>query len=85
MIFTNGFAWLLHLAVVFLSKNFVSSLAVQEIVVYLYEGFLSFREGAGQSVQCCCSSIFSLWVLLLDSTVGRLVFCRRVTEADVVG
>lgn len=66
---------------IFLLKNVVSSLSVQEIVVYLYEGFLSSQEGTGQSVQCCCSSIFSLWVLLLDSTVGRLLFCRRVTEA----
>lgn len=32
-------------------------------------------------MQSCCSGIFSLWVLLLDSTVGRLVCCRGIIEA----
>lgn len=42
--------------------------------------FLSSQKETDQSVQSCCSNMFSLWVLLLDSAVGRPVFCAGVTE-----
>lgn len=48
---------------------------------YFMEVLLSSQKETGQNVQSCCSNILSLWVLLLDSAVGRLVFCRGVTEA----
>lgn len=46
----------------------------------LIYSFPSFLGGRKVNVQSFCSNIFSLWVLLLDSAVGRLVFCRGIIE-----
>lgn len=61
-------------------ERVLSALYFYRKFAYLYEGFPSWKE-AGQNVQGCCSGIFSLWVLLLDSAVGRLVCCRGIIEA----
>lgn len=81
-IFMNGFLCLQHFAVDISIEKVLSVLYLYRKLLFIFmKVFLSSQKGTGQSEQCCCSSIFSLWVLLLDSAVGRLLFCRRITEA----
>ena len=68
----SAFLLALHLKKVLLALYFHRKLLL------IYSS--SLLGGGKVNVQSSCSNRFSLWVLLLDSAVGRLVFCRGIIE-----
>lgn len=82
VIFMSGFVCLQQFSVNITIERVLSALYFyRKLLLIFMKVFLSSQKETGQNVQSCCSNILSLWVLLLDSAVGRLVFCRGVIEA----